>query len=48
MPERAAVYGLLNEPVVDSEGYMHPPQGPGLGAEIDFDLIKSKTIAVLS
>jgi L-alanine-DL-glutamate epimerase-like enolase superfamily enzyme len=48
MPERAAVYGLLNEPVVDNEGYMRPPQGPGLGAEIDFDLVKSKTIAVLS
>jgi L-alanine-DL-glutamate epimerase-like enolase superfamily enzyme len=48
MPETAAVYGLLNEPTVDSEGYIHPPQGPGLGAEIDFDLIKSKTIAVLA
>jgi L-alanine-DL-glutamate epimerase-like enolase superfamily enzyme len=38
----------LNEPVVDREGYLHAPQGPGLGVEIDFDLIKSKTIAVLT
>ena len=35
-------------PTVDREGYIHPPQGPGLGAEIDFDLIKSGTIAVLA
>ena len=42
------MYGILNEPVVDNEGYMHAPQGPGLGVEIDFDLVKSKTIAVLT
>lgn len=48
MPERAAVYGLLNEPEVDREGYMRAPEGPGLGAQIDFDMINAKKIAVLT
>ena len=32
---------------VDSKGLVHAPTQPGLGAEIDFDLIKRKQIAVL-
>jgi L-alanine-DL-glutamate epimerase-like enolase superfamily enzyme len=47
MPETAASYALLNEPIVDKEGYLHAPAGAGLGADIDFDLIKAKTIAIL-
>jgi len=27
---------------------VHVPDGPGLGAAIDFDLIKRKTVAVLT
>jgi D-galactarolactone cycloisomerase len=30
---------MANAPAVDSDGYMHVPQGPGLGVEIDRDLI---------
>ena len=48
MPDGAHRYGLAEEIRVDSEGKVHAPQGPGLGAAIDFDLIRSKTISVLS
>jgi L-alanine-DL-glutamate epimerase-like enolase superfamily enzyme len=27
---------------VDCDGYIHAPTAPGLGAEIDFDLIERK------
>jgi L-alanine-DL-glutamate epimerase-like enolase superfamily enzyme len=27
---------------------VHAPNGPGLGAQIDFELIKRKTLGVLS
>ena len=30
-------YGLKEYPVIDDEGYIHAPQKPGLGIEIDFD-----------
>jgi hypothetical protein len=33
---------------IDQEGMLHAPTGPGLAGEIDFDLIKRKTEAVLS
>jgi L-alanine-DL-glutamate epimerase-like enolase superfamily enzyme len=33
---------------IDSQGMIHAPTGPGLGAQIDFDLIKRKTLGVLS
>jgi len=48
MPEKAAEYGLRTEVQVDKDGYLHAPTAPGLGADIDFDLIKSKTITTLS
>ena len=41
-------YGLAEEIVVDGDGRVHAPEGAGLGAAIDFDLIRAKTISVLS
>ncbi|MBM3958382.1 MAG: mandelate racemase [SAR202 cluster bacterium] len=47
LPDHAQKYGLVKDIKVDAEGYVHAPTGPGLGAEIDFDLIKKKTTRVL-
>ncbi len=47
LPDGAHKYGLAQEIVVDGDGLVHAPTRPGLGAEIDFDLIRRKTIAVL-
>jgi L-alanine-DL-glutamate epimerase-like enolase superfamily enzyme len=48
LPDAAQKYGLAEDIVVDADGLVHAPAGPGLGAAIDFDLIKAKTISVLS
>lgn len=48
LPDAMQKYGLAQEIEVDREGYVHAPTGPGLGADIDFDLIENKKIAVLS
>jgi L-alanine-DL-glutamate epimerase-like enolase superfamily enzyme len=47
LPDAAQKYGLAQDLEVDPRGLVHVPQGPGLGAAIDFDLIARKTIAVL-
>ena len=47
LPDAAQKYGLEPDIAVDREGLVHAPTGPGLGAAIDFDLIKRKTVAVL-
>ena len=48
LPDRAHKYGLLEDIVVDRQGLVHAPKGPGLGAKIDFDLIERKKISILS
>ncbi len=48
LPDAAHKYGLIHDIEVDKDGYVHAPTGPGLGAAIDFDLIKRKTVAVLN
>ena len=48
LPDGAHKYGMAKELEIDREGMLHAPTGPGLAAEIDFDLIKQKTEAVLS
>lgn len=48
LPDGAQKYGLVNDIEVDADGLVHAPTAPGLGYAIDFDLIKAKTIAVLS
>jgi L-alanine-DL-glutamate epimerase-like enolase superfamily enzyme len=47
LPNAAQQYGLVEDIQVDAQGLVHAPQGPGLGARIDFDLIKRNTEAVL-
>lgn len=47
LPDGAHKYGLAQEIEVGRDGMVQAPQGPGLGAEIDFDLIARKTVAVL-
>ncbi len=48
LPDAAQKYGLVQDIEVDGDGLVHAPNEPGLGAEIDFDLIEKKKIAVLS
>ena len=47
LPDGAHKYGLVNDITVGADGLVHAPMGPGLGAEIDFDMIKRKTETVL-
>ena len=48
LPDGAQKYGLVRDIVVGRDGLVHVPQGPGLGALIDFALIERKKIAVLA
>jgi len=44
LPDEAQKCGLVVDLSVGSDGFVHVPKGPGLGVEIDFDMIeKSKT-----
>ncbi len=47
LPDAAQKYGLVEDIAVDGDGLVHAPTGPGLGAEIDFELIEAKKVAVL-
>ena len=47
-PTRAQKYGLEQDIVVGRDGLVHVPNGPGLGAAIDFKLIERKKISVLT
>jgi L-alanine-DL-glutamate epimerase-like enolase superfamily enzyme len=48
LPAAAQKYGLAHDIEVDAQGLVHAPAGPGLGAAIDFDLIRRTTTAVLT
>ena len=48
LPAASQKYGLLQDIEIDSAGLVHAPEAPGLGAQIDFDLIARKTVAVLA
>jgi L-alanine-DL-glutamate epimerase-like enolase superfamily enzyme len=47
LPDGAHKYGMAVDLTPDAQGLMHAPEGPGIGGEIDFDLISRKTEAVL-
>ena len=47
LPDGAQKYGLAKDIEADADGWVHAPTEPGLGAVIDIDLIKAKTVAVL-
>jgi len=38
---------LVSDIEVDANGMVHAPDGPGLGAEIDFELIKRNKVVEL-
>ncbi len=48
LPSDSQKYGLLQDIEIDMNGMVHAPCEPGLGALIDFDLIRRKTLGVLS
>lgn len=47
LPDEAQKYGLAQDIEVDGGGMVRAPEKPGLGAEIDFELIEKKKITVL-
>ncbi len=48
LPDAMQKYGMAEDIVVDRDGFVHAPTAPGLGAEIDFELIERRKIGVLS
>jgi L-alanine-DL-glutamate epimerase-like enolase superfamily enzyme len=46
-PDAAQKYGLIQDIAVDRAGFVHAPTAPGLGYEIDWDLVKRKKVAEL-
>ena len=40
-------YGLVEDIEVDGQGLVHAPQKPGLGVEIDWELVKRNMVAVI-
>ena len=47
LPAGAQKYGLAVDIEVDGQGLVHAPGGPGLGAQLDHELIARRTLAVL-
>ena len=47
LPDSAQKHGLVSDIEVDANGMVHAPDGPGLGAEIDFELIKRNKVVEL-
>ena len=48
LPDAAQKYGLEQDIAVGRDGMVHVPNGPGLGAAIDFNLIERKKVALLT
>lgn len=48
LPREAWWHGLVEEIQIDSDGFAYAPQKPGLGYEVDLELIERQKIAVLS
>jgi len=47
LPHDAWWHGLIEEIQIDAEGFAHAPQKPGLGYEVDLELVERNKIAVL-
>ena len=47
LPDAAQKHGLVRDIEVDREGFVHAPTAPGLGYEIDWELIERNKIDVL-
>ncbi len=41
-------YGLAEPPHIDADGFLHAPTGPGLGVGVDWELIDSARLGVIS
>jgi L-alanine-DL-glutamate epimerase-like enolase superfamily enzyme len=48
LPSASQKYGLVQDIEIDAQGLVHAPTGPGLGAQIDFELVERKRVAVLA
>jgi L-alanine-DL-glutamate epimerase-like enolase superfamily enzyme len=48
LPDAMQKYGLAEEITVERDGLVHAPTEPGLGAQIDFELIERNKVGVLS
>ena len=48
LPDAMQKYGLAQDIAPDRDGFVHAPTAPGLGADIDFELIERKKLGVLS
>ena len=48
LPDIAQKYGLVHDIEVDSQGLVYAPEEPGLGYEIDWELVKKKTTRTLN
>jgi L-alanine-DL-glutamate epimerase-like enolase superfamily enzyme len=48
LPDEVQKHGVVNDIEVDANGMVHIADSPGIGAEIDFELIEKNTVAVLS
>ena len=47
LPEAAQKFGLVNDIEIDSQGLVHAPEKPGLGYDIDWELINKKETKIL-
>lgn len=48
LPAGSQKYGLVEDIDVDSSGHVHAPMAPGIGGQIDFELVGRKKVAVLA
>lgn len=48
LPDDVQKYGLVNDLVVDANGMVRVPDSPGLGVDIDIDLIGRNTIGTIT
>jgi L-alanine-DL-glutamate epimerase-like enolase superfamily enzyme len=48
LPDDVQKYGLVNDLVVDANGMVRVPDAPGLGVDIDIDLIGRNTIGIVT
>lgn len=44
VPEEELNYGLTRYATTDGAGFVHAPEGPGLGAEIDWEFVNAHTV----
>src|SRR5690606_8898338 len=47
LPDVVQKYAVINELALDENGHISPPDGPGLGAQIDVELIERMKVTVM-